>query len=61
MALSIPGKFVSTEHVFQEQVTMVDEDLSISEVDCFVLKKAAGQQLNNWTKVDIPEVTFCQT
>ncbi|KAI5430338.1 hypothetical protein KIW84_034790 [Lathyrus oleraceus] len=44
-----------------EQVTMVGEDLSISEVDCFVLKKAAGQQLNNWTEVDIPEVTFCQT
>ena len=61
MALSIPGKFVIIGHLFQEHVTMVGEDFSISEVVCFVLKKAAGQQLNNWIEVDIPEVTLYQT
>ncbi|XP_050908890.1 uncharacterized protein LOC127122628 [Lathyrus oleraceus] len=61
MALSIPGNFISVGHHFQDQVTMVGEDLNTSEVDCFVLKKTAGQQLHNWTEVDLPEVTFCQT
>lgn len=59
MDLSVPGNFVSAGHLFQEQVTMIGEDLDTSEADCFVLKKAEGQQLNNWTKVDLPEVTFC--
>lgn len=61
MALSIPGNFISAWHLFQDQVTMVGEDLNTLEADCFVLKKTAGQQLYNWTEVDLPEVTFCQT
>lgn len=42
MALSIPRKFVSVGHLFQEQVAMLGEDLSIPEADCFVLKKVAS-------------------
>ncbi|KAI5383969.1 hypothetical protein KIW84_071090 [Lathyrus oleraceus] len=59
--LSIPEKFVSAGHLFQGQVTMVDDDISVSEADCFVLKKTMGQTLNNWIEADIPEVSSCQT
>jgi hypothetical protein len=43
MALSIPRNFISVGHLFQEQVTMVGENLNTSEADCFLLKKVAGQ------------------
>lgn len=39
---------------------MVNDEINILEVECFVYQKALGQMLSNWTVVDLLEVTFCQ-
>lgn len=56
--LLLPETFISVGHLFEGQIVLVDDKVSISETEFFVYQKALGQELNNWTYVDVPEVTL---
>lgn len=52
----IPETLVSAGHLFEGQISLVDDEANTFNADCFVFKKAPGQELSNWTYVDVPQV-----
>ena len=52
----IPKTFVSVGHLFEGQISLVDDEANTFSTNFFVVKKAPGQELSNWTSMDVPKV-----
>ena len=57
---AIPDTFTSVGHLEDDLIFVIQAESSLPEEACLVYQRAEGQTLNNWTAVDIPEVTFIE-
>lgn len=58
--LPLPDTFTSARHLIAGQIYGVEDEGSVSDAICFVYRRTEGQEFNNWTSVEMEEVTLIE-
>lgn len=54
--IPLPKNFTSDGHLYEGQISLVDDEDNNIDAMCLVYQKAQGEELTNWPFMDIPEV-----